>query len=93
MAQPTQRFRGVYTIPVTPFDGRGDMDEDSLRREVDWCVRAGAHGIAAPVDASEAPALTDEERRRVTRIVVETTAGRVPTVIGVSGVSQQASVL
>ncbi|HEV2106921.1 MAG TPA: dihydrodipicolinate synthase family protein [Thermomicrobiales bacterium] len=86
-------FRGVYTIPVTPFNPQGDVDEESLKREVDWCVRAGAHGIVAPVNASEGPALTDDERRRGTQIVTETTAGRIPVVIGVTGVSPQASIL
>ena len=86
-------FRGVYTIPVTPFDENGDVDEASLKREVDWCVRAGAHGIVAPVNASEGPSLTDDERKRVTTIVTETTSGRVPVVIGVTGVSPQASAL
>jgi dihydrodipicolinate synthase/N-acetylneuraminate lyase len=88
-----QGFRGVFTIPVTPFDRHGNIDEDSLKNEVDWCVRAGAHGIVAPVNASESPTLLDDERKRVTRLVVETTAKRVPVVIGVSGVSTQASVL
>lgn len=88
-----QGFRGVFTIPVTPFDRHGNLDEDSLKNEVDWCVRAGGHGIVAPVNASEAPALLDDERKRVTRLVVETTAKRVPVVIGVSGVSTQASVM
>ncbi|HET8630384.1 MAG TPA: dihydrodipicolinate synthase family protein [Thermomicrobiales bacterium] len=87
-----QAFRGVYTIPVTPFDERGNLDKASLHREVDWCVRAGAHGIVAPVNASEGPTLTDDERRQVTRVVVEATAGRIPVVIGVSGVSVAASV-
>jgi dihydrodipicolinate synthase/N-acetylneuraminate lyase len=86
-------FRGVFTIPVTPFTANGEVDTDALGRVVDWCVRAGAHGIVAPVNASEAPALTDEERQRVTHLVVEATAGRVPVVVGVSGVSQQASLL
>ncbi len=88
-----QRFRGVFTIPVTPFDRHGNLDEDSLKNEVDWCVRAGTHGIVAPVNASESPTLLDDERKRVTRLVVETTAKRVPVVIGVSGVSTQASVM
>ncbi len=88
-----QRFRGVFTIPVTPFDRHGNIDEDSLKNEVDWCVRAGAHGIVAPVNASESPTLLDDERKRVTRLVVETTAKRVPVVVGVSGVSTQASVM
>jgi 4-hydroxy-tetrahydrodipicolinate synthase len=88
-----EQFRGVYTIPVTPFDQHGELDEASLRREVDWCVRAGAHGIVGPVNASEGPSLTDEERHRVTRVVVEATAGRVPVVIGVSGGGVPATLL
>ncbi len=56
-------------------------------------MEAGSHGIVAPVNASEGPTLTDEERLRVTRVVVEATAGRVPVVVGVSGVSTQASAL
>ncbi len=88
-----QGFRGVFTIPVTPFDRHGAIDEDSLKNEVDWCIRAGAHGIVAPVNASESPTLLDDERKRVTRLVVETTTKRVPVVIGVSGASTQASVM
>lgn len=84
-------WRGVFTIPVTPFDERGELDEPSLRRQIDWCVRAGAHGIVAPVNASEGPSMTDDERRIVTRIVVEETAGRIPTVIGVSATGVQST--
>ena len=88
-----KQWRGVFTIPVTPFTERGDLDEESLKRLVDWCVRAGAHGIVAPVNASEGPTLTDEERRRVMQIVIETTAGRIPTVIGVSATGVHSSLL
>ncbi len=87
------RFRGVYAIPPTPFDENGALDEHSLRRAVEFCVMAGSHGIVAPVNASEAIILTDAERLRVAEILVEQTAGRVPVVIGVSGISTAASVL
>lgn len=93
MADGQQQFRGVYTIPVTPFTPQFAIDEESLRREVDWCVRAGAHGIVAPVNASEGPTLTDDERKLVTRIVTETTAGRIPVVIGVSATGVQSSIV
>jgi 4-hydroxy-tetrahydrodipicolinate synthase len=81
------RFRGVFTIPVTPFDASGALDEASLARCVAFCVEAGAHGIVAPVNASEVTGLTDDERRRVAEIVVATVAGQIPVVVGVSGVS------
>ena len=78
-------MRGVFTIPVTPFDRSGEVDEAGLRRCVAFCLDAGAHGLVAPVNASEFTALTDDERRQVAEIVVETAGGRVPVVIGVSG--------
>ena len=47
------------------------VDIESLRRTVDFCVEAGSHGIVAPVNASEGPFLTDEERRQVVETLVE----------------------
>lgn len=86
-------FRGVYAIPPTPFAADGAVDEDSLHRLVDFCLGAGAHGLVATVNASEAIALTDAERLRVSTLVVERVAGRVPVIVGVSGVSTAASEL
>jgi 4-hydroxy-tetrahydrodipicolinate synthase len=88
MAKP---FRGVFTIPCTPFAESGELDEESLRREVAFCLAAGAHGLVAPVNASEFASLTDEERRRVVAILVAEAAGRVPVVIGVTGGSAEAA--
>jgi dihydrodipicolinate synthase/N-acetylneuraminate lyase len=93
MAENTGRFRGVFAIPPTPFDDAGNVDEASLRRCVDFCVGAGAHGIVAPVNASESIALTDAERVRVADLLVEQAAGRAPVIVGVSGTSTAASVL
>ena len=86
-------WRGVFSIPVTPFGEDGEVDLDSLRRCVDFCVRAGGHGVVAPVNASEAPFLSESERRDVTRVVVETAAGRAPVVAGVSAMTARESVL
>ena len=79
-------MRGVYTIPSTPFDAQGQLDQEGLRRIVDFCVACGAHGLVYPVNASEFTTLSDEERLTGSRIVVEQAAGRVPVVIGVAGV-------
>ena len=89
----TDRFRGVFAIPPTPFDDDGNLDETSLRNCIDFCLASGAHGIVTPVNASESIALVDEERLRVAELGVERVAGRIPVVIGVSGVSTAASML
>lgn len=80
-------FRGVFSIPVTPFQDNGDVDEAALQRCVEFCIEAGAHGLVSPVNASEFVALSDDERRRVAEVVVEIAAHRLPVVIGVSGTS------
>ncbi len=86
-------YAGVFAIPPTPFLDSAEIDEASLRRCLDFCVLAGAHGIVMGVNASEAIALTDEERMRVAAITIRHVDGRVPVVIGVSGVSTASSVL
>jgi dihydrodipicolinate synthase/N-acetylneuraminate lyase len=85
----SKHMRGIFTIPATPFFPNGEMDQDGLRRIVDFCVGCGAHGIVSPVNASQFTVLTDEERKTVIRIVVEQTAKRVPVVSGVAGVSAE----
>ena len=83
------QYRGVYTIPVTPFDESGSVGWDSLRRCVEFCVEAGGHGIVMPVNASEFFTLTDAERDEAVRVGVRTVGGAVPFVAGTTGVSPQ----
>ena len=85
-------YVGVFAIPPTPFLESGEIDDASLRRCLDFCVLASAHGIVMGVNASEAIALTDVERMRVAAITIEHVDHRVPVVIGVSGVSTASSV-
>ncbi len=85
-------WRGIFTIPQTPFDAKGRLDEDSLRREAEFCIRTGAHGLVAPVNASEFYALSDDERERITRILVEEARHRVPVIIGVTAASVELAV-
>jgi 4-hydroxy-tetrahydrodipicolinate synthase len=58
MAEP---WRGIFTILLTPFDRDEALDAESLRREVDFILRAGTHGIVTPVNTSEFPLLSDDE--------------------------------
>lgn len=85
-------WRGIFSIPVTPFDEDGMLDTDSLRRELDFCVEAGAHGIVYPVVASEFLTLSEEERLAVLPLATRQVRGRTPVMLGVSGVSTQAAV-
>ncbi len=80
-----ERFEGVFPVLQTPVKEGGEIEEDDLRREVDFCVRAGAHGLVFPVLGSEFQVLTDGERHQLVEVVIKQAAGRIPVVAGVAG--------
>ncbi|GIV78371.1 MAG: dihydrodipicolinate synthase family protein [Litorilinea sp.] len=77
MSQP---WRGIFVIVVTPFTSGYELDEESLRKEVRYCIEAGAHGLVGPANASEFPTLSDDERRRWIEIVVAEAGGQIPVI-------------
>lgn len=82
-------FRGIFTIPCTTFQPDGELDIPSFQRQIDFCVECGAHGLVYPVNASEWTSLSDEERIRMDKVLVERNAGRVPVVIGVAAATAE----
>jgi dihydrodipicolinate synthase/N-acetylneuraminate lyase len=76
----SQLWRGIFVIVVTPFTEGYELDEASLRKEIRFCIEAGAHGLVGPANASEFTTLSDDERRRWIEIVVGEAGGQVPVV-------------
>ena len=85
-------MRGVFTILVTPFDTQSRVDEDSLRRLIDFNLEAGVHGVGVAL-GSEVFRLSEAERDLVTRIVVEQAGGRAPVVINTGAAGTDLAVL
>jgi 2-keto-3-deoxy-L-arabinonate dehydratase len=75
-------IEGLVPIVATPFDAEGRLDEESLRREVDYLIGAGVDGLTVFGVAGEFYAVSDAERLRGIRIAVEQARGRVPVIAG-----------
>lgn len=73
---------GCGTALVTPFARDGSIDEDALRRLVEWQISEGIHFLVPCGSTGEAATMTLEEHRRVVEITVETVNGRLPVVAG-----------
>ena len=71
----TKPVAGVLPVVHTPFLPDGEIDESSLRREIDFVYGHGADGIVLAM-ASNLLRLTEAERLRLTRLFVEQSAGR-----------------
>ncbi len=75
-------FAGVYTALVTPFQSDGSVDQDSLRKLVDFQIENGIAGLVPMGTTGESPTLSHEEHIDIVRIVVEQAASRVPVIAG-----------
>lgn len=78
----TKKFRGVYTVMITPLDEHGAVDLKALAAFTDWQIRQGIHGLIPLGSTGEFLSLSEDERDGVARTVIETVAGRVPVLIG-----------
>jgi len=74
-------IEGSLVALVTPFRN-DEIDEDALRNMVRWHLEQGTNGIVPMGTTGESATLNAKEHSRVTKIVVEEAAGRVPIVAG-----------
>lgn len=70
------RFIGLYTTLLTPFKPSGGLDEEGLRRLVEFQINSGATRLSTSGVTGEAAALTDAEKLRMAEICVDQAAGR-----------------
>ena len=71
---------GVVPIIPTPFTEKEEIDEDGLKRLIDFAVSAGVMAACLPAYASEFYKLSDEEKLQVVKIAVDHSAGRIQIV-------------
>jgi dihydrodipicolinate synthase/N-acetylneuraminate lyase len=75
-------FEGVYVVIVTPFRSNGEVDYAGIRKNVEWLVAQGVHGIVALGSTGEFASLEDREKTKVAEATLEAVGGRVPIVVG-----------
>ncbi|TNC06428.1 dihydrodipicolinate synthase family protein [Methylobacterium terricola] len=78
----TQRFRGTYTVMITPTDEAGRLDLTALAAFTEWQIAQGIHGLIPLGSTGEFLSLAEEERVAVAETVIRVAAGRVPVLIG-----------
>lgn len=86
------RFEGSYVALVTPFDNNGKIDEKKIRELVNWHVENGTSGIVPCGTTGETPTLSEEEYKRVIKIVVDEVAGRIKVVAGAGANSTEKAI-
>jgi 4-hydroxy-tetrahydrodipicolinate synthase len=73
-------FRGVFPAIITPFKEDESLDEEGLRRNIEYLQKSGIAGIVPCGTTGEAPTLTFEEHKKVVEIAVD--CAKVPVIAG-----------
>lgn len=81
-----EKLQGVLVAMTTPFKSDFELDEAGLRKQthflMDSGIEEGKGALVSTGTNGECPMLTDEERGRIFKIVVEETKGKAPVVAG-----------
>src|ERR1700739_81312 len=80
------RQPGLIVAPLTPFTAELKVDEQALRRQIDYVVRdcAATMVVAAGVETQEYTYLSFEARKRLIRSTIDYIDGRVPVMVGIT---------
>ena len=78
-------LKGCGTALVTSFKEDLSIDEDAMRRFVDFQITDGINFLVPCGTTGESVTLSDEEQRRVVEIVLSQAGGRVPVIAGAGG--------
>ena len=69
---------------ITPFNEDGSVDYDSLIKLVEFQVQNGTDFLCVLGTTAETPTLTNEEKQKIKRLVIERVNGRIPILLGIS---------
>lgn len=83
------KLKGLGVAVITPFLQNGEIDFESLVEHVRFLIQNEVDYLLALGTTSESPTLTDKEKEQVVKTIVNTTAGRVPVILGLGGPSTQ----
>jgi 4-hydroxy-tetrahydrodipicolinate synthase len=78
-------LQGCGTALATPFKRDLSVDEEALRRFVDWQIAEGINFLVPCGTTGESVTLSSQEQHRVIDIVLETANRRVPVIAGAGG--------
>lgn len=82
--------RGIIQCPITPFTTGNEVDLDLFGRVVEFLMKQRCDALCVNLHLAESLNLTLDERKALTAVAVEASAGRVPVIanVSVSGTDQ-----
>ena len=88
----TDFIKGVVVPILTPIDREEKIDEAAFRRQIDYVINGGMHGILVFGSNGEFYQIEENEMERGLKVAAEHAAGRVPVYFGIGAINTRKSV-
>ena len=85
----TSFIKGIIPPIITPIDKDERIDEAKMRKQVDFVIEGGVHGILAFGSNGEFYMLEEDEIKNILKIIISQAAGRVPVYMGIGAIRTQ----
>ena len=86
------KLKGMGVALITPFKEDESVDYDALIRLVDYQLQNNTDFLCVLGTTAETPTLTEEEKKKIKKMVIERVNGRIPILLGVGGNNTRAIV-
>ena len=86
------KLKGMGVALITPFKEDESVDYDALMRMVDYLLQNNADFLCVLGTTAETPTLTEDEKKKIQKMVIDRVNGRIPILLGVGGNNTRAIV-
>lgn len=78
------KLKGIFAVVITPFKENLEFDVEGAKKNIDWLLEKGVHGICLLGATGEYQSITMEEHKWYVEKILKHIDGRVPVIIGAS---------
>ena len=86
------KLKGMGVALITPFKEDESVDYDALMRLVDYLLQNNADFLCVLGTTAETPTLSEEEKKKIKKMVIDRVNGRIPILLGVGSNNTRAVV-
>jgi 4-hydroxy-tetrahydrodipicolinate synthase len=79
-----KKWEGIFTIMLSAFTREGKIDENAMRRSINFVMERGVHGLVFLGSTGEFPYIQMKDKKRIIDIAVNYANGKLPVIIGTS---------
>ena len=82
----TDFIKGIIPPIVTPITDDEKVDEDALRKHIDYMIDGGINGVLAFGSNGEFYMIEEDEMEGILRIIMDQVKGRIPVYMGIGAI-------